>query len=237
MPTSRALALEDWAYRIAVCLNLGIPPFFYNQGDFVKCGNSGAANACACNSVNLATDLEHALSCRAEQGRLVRQRHDNVQYWFESLARACGVRVTAPSTRYSHDQRCPDSQVWLFDETFLVEFGGRHITSKSYLSAYGEDHERALSVLYTEKKDHYKQITSTHGISVRPFIFSSYGRLHKESSKLIGKIVEHKSKQLHSFTSRKATAHFYKTAIAVSIMRDNASIISAAHGRAANVVL
>jgi len=218
LPTSREFRLSNLEYHAAVQFNLGLRPFSYPAvGGPVPCAHTNPR----CAQVDLRSDLEHPLCCNNERKKGRNLQHNNVQHFVESLARACNARVEHPTElalNLPNPNQRPDIQLSFFDESILVDVAGVHVTAQSYVAVSQHDPFAAMTSSFQTKITKYAEISRAHGLQLHPFVFSTFCS-HPASD--------------NGSASRASTAHFYKTALSVSIMRDNARMISSSHRRTA----
>jgi hypothetical protein len=230
LPTSRDLRLSNMEYHIAVQNNLGLDAFVYPAHQSVRCCHSD------CN-VDLLQDPEHPFTCIQNRKRGRNRQHNNVQAILERMIRACGGRVEHPthlSIDLPNPNERPDIMVSLICNSFLIDVRGLHPLAASYLDRNGDT---CLQEAFDNKIQKYDAIFQRHHLKTLPFVFTTLGDIHYESHSLFGTLARYFSEtnpQLisnHHTSSASATVHFYKTAISVAIMRDNANILLDCHGR------
>jgi hypothetical protein len=232
LPTTQDLVLSNIAYHIAVQNSFGFCPVAYAPGRVrVKCCNSPNCN------VNLLEDLQHPFSCKPVMKRGRNIQHNNVQTILERLVRACGGRVEHPehlSLALDNPNERPDFMVSMLRDSFLVDVRGVHPLATTYLGRNCA--EVYLEEAFRQKQEKYDAIRQLHHLPTVPVVFTTSGDVYSESLTFFARMKDYfiqndpDAGQLGG-PSADATVFYYKTALSVAIMRDNANIICATHGR------
>jgi len=232
------LKLTNMEMHVAISLSLGIPPYFYSNSKGyapIKCKHASVSTSC--NNVDLRTDLNHALSCPFERKRGTNTRHNKVQSLLEEFANQCNARVTHPqdlSMGLEHSSERLDFVVEFFRDAVGVDVTCVNPTAKSYHAVNKNDHTTASKNAYLDKMKKYASLSVANDLPILPFVAETYGGIYHKSRQLLSKMADQMPSGLYA-GNRLASKHYYTTALAitVSIMRENARIITRAHQHAA----
>jgi hypothetical protein len=230
------LKLTNMEMHVSISLSLGIPPYFYSNSKGyapIKCKHASVSTSC--NNVDLRTDLNHALSCPFERKRGTNTRHNKVQSLLEEFANQCNARVTHPqdlSMGLEHSSERLDFVVEFFRDAVGVDVTCVNPTAKSYHAVNKNDHTTASKNAYLDKMKKYASLSVANDLPILPFVAETYGGIYHKSRQLLSKMADQMPSGLYA-GNRLASKHYYTTAITVSIMRENARIITRAHQHAA----
>ena len=228
------LKLTNMEMHVAISSSLGIPPYFYSKGYApIRCKHASVSTSC--NNVDLRTDLNHALSCPFERKRGTNTRHNKVQSLLEEFANLCNARVTHPqdlSKGLEHSSERLDFVVEFFKDAVGVDVTCVNPTAKSYHAVNKNDHTTASKNAYLDKMKKYAPLSAANDLPILPFVAETYGGIYHKSRQLLSKMADQMPSGLYA-GNRLASKHYYTTAITVSIMRENARIITRAHQHAA----
>ena len=227
MPTSGPLELDDLAFRVNACMSLGLEPFVYDAaGPPVRCKHRN------CAAVDMRQQPFHPLHCisGAKRGRNV--EHNHQQVGVERLCHACCVGVHHPKDLTSADgQERPDLLLSFSNAQVIVDIRGVHTTSPSYIALNKNDHHKVSDAAAKNKVDKYTDIARKVSYGTAAYVFETYGGLHQSAVALVDRIINQRPNGPLR-RSREAVRFYHLSAMAMSIMRDNAAMVCAAHDRA-----
>jgi hypothetical protein len=136
------MALDDISFRIAVCLRLGINPFYYEvHSQRIRCKHHNS-NMNSCRTTDLRNDPFHCLHCLFNNKTGRNTMHDRVLAHVVDLIKTCGGTHASALPKGFHgvdkdgkkiDRAQPDGIAYLHDGSWLFDVRGVDTTSTAYI--------------------------------------------------------------------------------------------------------
>ena len=186
-------------------------------------------------------NFAHAISCIFENKVGRSFMHDKVLNCVLEIARECRLSphhlpkgfCAVDNKGNKIDNKQPDGLVNFHDLDGSVLFDVRGVcpTSHSNLPLNAVDHTKTMQNAANDKSTKYLPVAEQRAVGFTPFVFNTYGGLHVSAQRFIDKMI---SKFRARTDADQATALKYNSlaSLCISIMKDNAEIISRAHSNA-----
>ena len=224
IPSTASLTLLDSQYRLAARLNLDLAP--------VKSMAPLPEYCPTCNRQGAFSDKWHCLICGTHQsGRGgVANRHHAVNRALCETAWTLGgqadmeVRGLLPGSRLR-----PDLRMTFHGEYLLSDVQVSHPLAPSYQTQVAGGRPLSISNASSRNKSRkYERLTKATGATFIPFIAESFGGLHADSLRLVGRMADASQQHLAMWSREQIVRHVLLN-VAVAIQRENAATVLAGH--------
>jgi hypothetical protein len=224
IPSTASLALLDSQYRLAARLNLDLAP--------VKSMAPLPEHCPTCNLQGAFSDKWHCLICGTHQsGRGgVANRHHAVNRALCETAWTLGgqadmeVQGLLPGSRLR-----PDLRMTFHGEYLLSDVQVSHPLAPSYQTRVAGGRPLSVSNASSRNKSRkYERLTQVTGATFIPFIAESFGGLHADSLRLVGRMADASQQHLAMWSRDQIVRHVLLN-VAVAIQRENAATVLAGH--------
>ena len=224
IPSTASLTLLDSQYRLAARLNLDLAP--------VKCMAPLPEYCPTCQLQGAFDDKWHCLICGTHQsGRGgVANRHHAVNRALCETAWTLGgqadmeVRGLLPGSRLR-----PDLRMTFHGEYLLSDVQISHPLAPSYQTRVAGGRVLSISNASSRNKSNkYERLTKVTGATFIPFIAESFGGLHADSLRLVGRMADASQQHLAMWSRDQIVRHVLVN-VAVAIQRENAATVLAGH--------
>ena len=224
IPVTASLTLLDSQYRLAARLNLDLDP--------VKSMAPLPEYCPTCKLQGAFSDKWHCLICGTHQsGRGgVANRHHAVNRALCETAWTLGgqadmeVRGLLPGSRLR-----PDLRMTFHGEYLLSDVKISHPLAPSYQTRVAGGQPLSISNASSRNKSKkYERLTKVTGATFIPFIAESFGGLHANSLRLVGRMADASQQHLAMWSREQIVRHVLLN-VAVAIQRENAATVLAGH--------
>ena len=230
LPTHPKRQLDDMSFRLGVCLRLDIHPFALRPDHpRLRCSNWRRGIG-PCERADLRFDFAHRVSCFF-QNKVGRYRmHNHVLAELLLLAERLGHGADNSPKGYqgvradgSKDQKQPDGLIVVGGQEMLIDVRGVCPTAHTHLAINAVDHQAACNLAADNKEKKYQKIAAANNAIFQPFVFTTYGGLHKSAVELIEHLTKFAQGRARARSESLKLDHL--TQLSMGIMRDNAKMI------------